>query len=91
MARKRTSMKGMGADAFFEKPFCRELINAQVNNVMANRARIKYYFAHTLFAYMDVPARSYRLSSMLKVPTVAFEPFPSGSSHCTEAPVGRWM
>jgi two-component system cell cycle response regulator len=42
-----------GADACMEKPLCRQVTMAQVNNVIANRARIKNYFANTLFAHMD--------------------------------------
>jgi AraC-like DNA-binding protein/CheY-like chemotaxis protein len=42
-----------GADAYIERPLSGEYIRAQIKNLIANRARIKDYFAHTLFAYTD--------------------------------------
>jgi len=42
-----------GADAYIERPLSREYIKAQIKNLIANRARIKDYFAHNLFAYTD--------------------------------------
>lgn len=47
-----------GADAYIEKPLTRQIITAQVNNVISNRTRIKNYFAHTLFAHMDTTAKA---------------------------------
>lgn len=41
-----------GADAHVERPLSREVLKAQINNLIANRARIKDYFAHSLFAHM---------------------------------------
>lgn len=40
-----------GADAFFETPLSGDILAAQVNNILANRARIKNYFANTFFAH----------------------------------------
>lgn len=39
-----------GADAYIEKPFSPEHIKAQIRNLMTNRAKIKDYYAHSLFA-----------------------------------------
>ena len=41
-----------GADACLELPLSRDMLKAQVKNLIANRARIKDYFAHSLFAHM---------------------------------------
>jgi len=53
-------LKGLeaGADAYIEKPLFRQIIRAQVNNVITNRTRIKNYFAHTLFAHMDTTTKA---------------------------------
>ena len=42
-----------GADACMENPSDREYLRAQVKNLLANRARIKDYFAHSLYAHMS--------------------------------------
>jgi len=42
-----------GADAFLESSAPREMFVAQVNNILANRSRIRNYFANTLFAHVD--------------------------------------
>ena len=47
-----------GADAYIERPLSREYIKAQIKNLIANRARIKDYFAHTLSAYTETPTCS---------------------------------
>lgn len=41
-----------GADAYIESPFSSGHIKAQIKNLMVNRARIKNYYAHSLFAHM---------------------------------------
>ena len=41
-----------GADAYIERPLSGEMLKAQINNIIANRARIKDYFAHSVFAHM---------------------------------------
>jgi response regulator RpfG family c-di-GMP phosphodiesterase len=41
-----------GADAYIERPFSREYLHAQVKNLIANRTRIKDYFARSLLADM---------------------------------------
>jgi len=47
-------IKGLdsGADACMESPFSGEYLRAQIKNLLANRARIKDYFAHSLYAHM---------------------------------------
>ena len=42
-----------GADAYIERPLYPEHIKAQIKNLIANRTRIKDYFAHSLFAHMN--------------------------------------
>jgi AraC-like DNA-binding protein len=42
-----------GADACIECPFAGDYIRAQIRNLLANRARIKDYFAHSVFAHMS--------------------------------------
>ena len=42
-----------GADACMENPSSPEYLKAQVKNLLANRARIKDYFAHSLYAHMS--------------------------------------
>jgi two-component system, cell cycle response regulator len=51
MEAKIKSMES-GADAHIERPLSREMLKAQIKNLIANRARIKDYFAHSLFAHM---------------------------------------
>jgi len=48
-------IKGLesGADACIERPLSREYLKAQVKNLLTNRARIKDYFAHSLYAHMS--------------------------------------
>ncbi len=50
----RSKIKGIesGADACLERPLSREMLKAQIENLIANRARVKDYFAHSLFAHM---------------------------------------
>ncbi|HVW60082.1 MAG TPA: helix-turn-helix domain-containing protein [Puia sp.] len=42
-----------GADAYIERPFSREYLNAQIKNLIVNRARIKDYFASSRIAHTD--------------------------------------
>ncbi|HVV03301.1 MAG TPA: DNA-binding response regulator [Puia sp.] len=42
-----------GADACMERPLSREYLKAQIKNLLTNRARIKNYFAHSLYAHMS--------------------------------------
>jgi len=42
-----------GADACMERPLSREYLKAQIKNLLTNRARIKDYFAHSLYAHMS--------------------------------------
>ena len=48
-------IKGLesGADACIERPLSREYLKAQIKNLLINRARIKDYFAHSLYAHMN--------------------------------------
>jgi len=47
-------IKGLesGADICMESPLSGEYLRAQIKNLLTNRARIKDYFAHSLFAHM---------------------------------------
>jgi AraC-like DNA-binding protein len=47
-----------GADAYIERPLSPVYLKAQVKNLIANRARIKDYFAHSLFAHMSTTSGS---------------------------------
>ena len=42
-----------GADASVVRPLSGDYLKAQITNLLANRARIKEYFAHSLFAHMN--------------------------------------
>jgi AraC-like DNA-binding protein/CheY-like chemotaxis protein len=47
-----------GADACIERPFSRVYIQAQIKNLIANRMKIRDYYTHSLFAYLDTSAGS---------------------------------
>lgn len=42
-----------GADAYIEKPFLAEHLKVQINNLLANRIKIKEYLAHSSQAHMS--------------------------------------
>lgn len=50
--RSRIKSIESGADACLERPLSREMLKAQIKNLITNRARVKDYFAHSLFARM---------------------------------------
>lgn len=42
----------LGADAYIEKPFATEYLQVQIANLLANRNKIKEYFAHSPLAHI---------------------------------------
>ncbi len=42
----------VGADAYIEKPFAFEYLNAQISNLLLNRSKIKEYFASSPFTHI---------------------------------------
>lgn len=48
----------LGADAYIEKPFSPEHLNVQVANLLANRAKLKDYFAASPLVHMNSMAHS---------------------------------
>ena len=59
IAGSSSRIKGLesGADACMEKPLSREYLRAQIKNLLTNRARIKDYFAHSLYAHMSCSSK----------------------------------
>jgi len=55
IAGSSSRIKGLesGADACMERPLSGEYLRAQIKNLLTNRARIKDYFAHSLYAHMS--------------------------------------
>jgi len=47
-----------GADACIERPLSQIYIQAQIKNLINNRRKIKDYYAHSLFAHLDVASGS---------------------------------
>lgn len=43
---------GLGADAYIDKPFEPEFLQAQIANLLANRKKLKDYFAHSPIAHL---------------------------------------
>ncbi|MDB5012680.1 MAG: DNA-binding response regulator [Daejeonella sp.] len=48
----------LGADAFIEKPFSPEHLQAQIANLLANRTKIRTYFANSPLAHINTMAYS---------------------------------
>ena len=48
----------MGADAYIEKPFSPEYLQVQIANLLANRAKIKEYFASSPLVHIKSMAYS---------------------------------
>lgn len=55
----------LGADAYIEKPFEMEYLLAQVASLLANRAKIKDYFAHSPLVHIKSMAHSKRDEAFL--------------------------
>lgn len=54
-----------GADAYMDVPLSREHLRAQVKNLLLNRARVKDYFAHSIYAHMSTISSSQENESFL--------------------------
>jgi DNA-binding response OmpR family regulator len=48
----------LGADAYIEKPFAMEYLQVQIANLLANRTKIKDYFAHSPLAHIKSMAHT---------------------------------
>src|SRR6201995_4885017 len=48
----------LGADAYIEKPFSPEYLQVQIANLLANRARIREYFASSPLVHINSMAHS---------------------------------
>ena len=48
----------MGADAYIEKPFSPEFLRVQIANLLANRAKIREYFASSPLVHIKSMAYS---------------------------------
>lgn len=55
-----------GADACIERSVPREYLQAQINSLLSNRARIKDYFAHSIYAHMNSAADSKENDAFLR-------------------------
>jgi two-component system cell cycle response regulator len=49
---------GLGADAYIDKPFDSDHLKAQIANLLANRKKLKDYFAHSPIAHLNTVAHT---------------------------------